>query len=460
MKPFHMLSLCATWLAACAPASVYQDPVDQGSSAAADLGAADLASPPTVIEFLTDRPVEATATHLADWGMATILDPAIVADGTLEIHYCQAHFAAGSLALANLTTAIDAYNDIPGLAFHMSLVADPNAVQHPDLTTFAFPANAIYLDYDTLADNTTFAVTQHQACRAATVIGAPKPCTRAHIYANQTHYTTDSVPSTSPSVGVFMHELGHAFGQMHIDGSDAHPVSNNESMVYDRLTIHGPKYDSNDPRGTVIPAASLAFLLTYYADATPGLDTDELSVHQVMTLVDETSGAEVEFAPAKDFADGDRSLIAGLNETKWRWSSAGYFVTCADATKPVFLGRYSDLSTNRTDTRYSIAYSVSTVETPASTQFTRVATASLSSASSLSGFVTDFRQIDWKPPLTVGSGAAGLPASGPVALSKRQLTFAVDVDNNLAERHEHDNDWTVTLCLYPESDTACAAACK
>src|SRR5262249_19357854 len=152
-----------------------------------------------------------------------------------------------------------------GLGFAMTLVAEPNTTTHPNLATFTEPTNAVYVDYDDLASD-TYAATNWFDCGAAT--GAdPRPCSRAHIYANENHYTSDTNSATSPSVGVFMHELAHVFGEIHIDGSASKPVTDDESMVYDRLTIHGPKYDSDDPRGSNIPAASLVFLRNYYADS-------------------------------------------------------------------------------------------------------------------------------------------------------------------------------------------------
>lgn len=461
-----MTRACSLIAVAVAVASL--SPACVPSSGAPDDGPGAL-TPEAILDRLTVRAVEATQTHLLDWGNGQQMDPALVASGQLEVRYCEKHFPTGSQALANLKKAVDAYNQIPGLSFDLPVLPQPGtATAHPDLATFALPANAIYVDYDDLKPGAWAATSIVSAsCGAPTTSRGPRPCSKAHLYAAADKYDSDDAPldptALPPSVGVFMHELGHAFGQAHIvpDSDSGPPVLvDAESIVYDRVTIHGPKHHGEDPRETSIQAATLAFLRTSYADSSAGLDTDELTVHPVMGLADLVALSNVEITPAKDFSHGTASIADGLNETKLRWSaSRGAFVACATGQKPVWLGRYSDLSTNAVSKDYTIAYTVSSLEAPITTpsQWTRVSTKV--GLHTHDPGESDFRQIDWRNTLTITAAQANVPASGPTAMIKRKLGFVVDADNTVAERREGNNDWAVTLCLYPESDTACAAAC-
>lgn len=417
-----------------------------------------------VTDRLTVRKVEATDTHLQDWGNRKMIDSALAADGTLEVHYCEKHFPTGSQALANLKTAVDAYNQIPGLSFAIPVLAEEGtSTTHPDLSTFEVSKHTIYVDYDDLKDGAWAGTSLPTgSCHKPTTADAPLACNKAHIYAAADKYESDDHPFDTnyppPSVGVFMHELGHAFGQGHMDAFTVDP----ESMLYDRVTIHGPKHHGDDPRETYIQAATLAFLRTWYSDSSTGLDTDELTAHPVMGLADLTTGEEVEFTPAKDHIQGTRTLSDGLNETKLRWDSArGSFVACSTGEWPLWLGRYSDLSTNAVSKDYAIAFSVSTVEAPTTSspsQWTRVATRS--GLHSYDAGESDFRQLDWRRTLTITAANVALPSGGPAVMTKRKLGFAVDPDNTVVERREGNNSWSVTLCLYPESDAACAAPCE
>lgn len=41
-------------------------------------------------------------------------------------------------------------------------------------------------------------------------------------------------------------------------------------------------------------------------------------------------------------------------------------------------------------------------------------------------------------------------------MTRRKLRFRADASSALTERGEGNNEWSVSLCLYPTSDTACS----
>ncbi|HMG54027.1 MAG TPA: hypothetical protein VK601_11100 [Kofleriaceae bacterium] len=424
----------------------------------------------TQVSITTTRGITTTANALADWGGGKQIDPAIVIAGTLTVRYCQEHFPAGSTALANLISALDAYNAVAGVAIHITdIAAAPGTATHPaNLATFAAPSNAIYIDYSYAMDPGAFAGTGFDSCDAST----PRKCTQAHTYVNGNTVVTDTDVFNSddaPSVGVFIHELGHVFGMQHInEGNDSVVLANPSNMWFDRTTVHGNKYQRNDHRTAVIQAATHAFLLAYYPAASSGaLGTDEIVAHHNMSIADTSTptATHIEFNPSKSYTawGTGAALIADKNETKLRWNPLaetgtgvlGAFEPCTGTgTLPRWFARMSETSTSTVNTPFEAVFQVSTTE--AATVWTTVAERTFDSY--LAG-QTEFRQIDWERTFPISAASAGVTGgAGITAITSRQLRFKADSTNVLAERNEQNNDWHVNLCLYPASDTTCQNA--
>jgi hypothetical protein len=239
-------------------------------------------------------------------------------------------------------------------------------------------------------------------------------------------------------------------------------------MIYDRTTIHGNKFMSDDFRGTVIQAGTLAFLLAYYPSGiTAGLATDEIVVHQNMSLTDLTDDLHpkhIEFDPAKTYSGWGQagSLITNLNEVKLRWNPAaangtaspGAFEPCKSAgTQPRWIARMSDTSISHTNTPFLGVFETSTTETggPWNT------VASWTFDSHVAG-QTDFRQIDWDQSFYISAADVGVAGgAGITAKTLRKLRFRADSTHALTERDEQNNEWQVGICLYPATDTTCAS---
>ena len=320
------------------------------------------------------------------------------------------------------------------------------------------PSNAIYVDYDDTLSSGVFASTAHPlaSCDAS----SPRQCTQARIYVNP-----DSVPAgDAPSIGVFMHELGHVFGLQHINEDDDSVVlSNPATMSLDRTVVHGNKLHSDDFRSTVIHAATLAFLQHYYPEPNdPDLETNEIVTHRNMSLADASGSMHIEFNPSKSYTDWGTggALIADKNETKLRWNPAaengaggfGAFEPCTlPGTLPRWFARMSDTSTSTVNTPYQARFQVSSLETGGT--WTTVAERSFDSHNAAQ---TPFRQIDWEKTFPLSAAAAGVVGgAGITTMTRRRLRFEADSTNVLAERNEGNNEWWVNLCLYPASDTTC-----
>lgn len=349
------------------------------------------------------------------------------------------------------------------------IAAAPGTSTHPaDLTAFAAPSHAIYIDYSYALDPGVFAATAFDSCDSST----PRRCTQAHTYLNGNTLVTDTDffnSDDAPSVGVFVHELGHVFGMQHINEDDDSIALNNPSnMWFDRTTIHGLKFQRDDHRNTVIQAATHAFLLAYYpAASSTALATDEIVAHHNMSIADTTTtpAMHIEFNPSKSYTDWGTgaALIADKNETKLRWNPQaqtgtgvlGAFEPCtAPGTLPRWFARMSETSTRTVNTPFEAVFQVSTTE--ASTAWTTVAERTFDSY--VAG-QADFRQIDWEKTFPIPAAAVGVTGgAGITTMTTRQLHFQADSTNVLAERDEQNNDWHVNLCLYPASDTTCQNA--
>ena len=417
----------------------------------------------TTTSIVTTRGVNLTANVLADWGTGKQISAAIVGNHTLKVRYCAAHFPAGSQQLANLSAALGAYSGVPGVAINLTdVAAAAGTTTHPDLTTFTLPADAIYVDYSPSLASNVFASTLHPA--ASCDSSSPKQCTQARLYVNSNLVTTDP-----PSMGVFMHELGHVFGMQHInEDDDSVTLLNPDDMWFDRTTVHGNKYQSNDFRGLVITAGTLAFLRQYYAATTTGtLGTDEIVAHHNMSMVGAPVGSvtpHYEWDPAKAYGGWGTAgaLVAGLNDVKLRWNTTadvgtgvpGGFEPCsAPGTLPHWFARMSETSTNTVDKLFEAVFEVTNSDL--ATTWSQVATRTFDSY--VAG-QAEFRQIDWDRTFALAPAAFGLPAAGITATTFRKLRFRADANNSLAERNEVNNEWQVNLCLYPSGST-CSAAC-
>jgi hypothetical protein len=409
---------------------------------------------------VTTRGVYLSANVLTDWSWGTQISPTIVGNHTLKVRYCAAHFPPNSPQLTNLTAALNAYSGVAGVAINLTDIApEPNTATHPDLSTFTLPADAIYVDYKPNMSDYASTVHPPASCDSA----SPRRCTQARLYVNADTYIADS-----PSKGVFMHELGHVFGMEHINGpNDGVALINPWDMWFDRTTIHGNKLDSDDFRGLVIHAATLAFLRNYYPATTNGtLDTDEIVAHRNMSMVGDEAGGitphfEWDFARSFEGWGTGASLVDGLNEIKLKWNptadvgggQVGGFEPCsAPGTLPHWFARMSETSTNTVDTLFDAVFEVTNND--AGTNWTQVASRTFDSY--IAG-QEDFRQIDWDRTFPLSAAALGTPSTGVTTRTVRKLRFRADANNSLTERNEANNDWEVTVCLYP-STTSCSSA--
>lgn len=419
----------------------------------------------TTVSIVTTRPLVLTASTLADWNSDKQISPTIVANNTLKLRYCAYHFPAGSQALANLTTAINAYSGAAGVAINVTdIAAAAGTSSHPNLSTFTLPANAIYVDYDNIGAGAYASTALPSAsCDAS----SPKRCTQARIYVTDTApgFTNPTVVSDASSVGVFVHELGHVFGMKHINEDDDSVAQLNPSaMAFTRTTVHGNKTQADDFRGNVIQAGTLGFLRTYYAaTGATTLGTDEIVAHRNMSMVSGTT--HIEWNPSKSYGGWGTAgaLIADKNETKLRWNPAadvgtgvpGGFEPCTAAgTVPRWYAQMSETSTNTIDKLFQAVFEVSNNDL--ATTWTQVATHTFDSY--VAG-QADFRQIEWEKTFALSAAAFGLPGgAGITASTTRKLRFRADASNALAERNEVNNEWQVNLCLYPASNTTCQNA--
>jgi hypothetical protein len=413
------------------------------------------------------RDINLTADVLADWTSNNQISAALVTGHTLKVRFCAEHFPQNSVQRANLIAAVNAYSGVPGVAINLVDVAEqPNTQTHPNLATFTLPADAIYIDYSPNLANDVDASTDFASCDTA----SPQQCTRARIYVNANHHATDP-----PSKGVFMHELGHVFGMVHINEDDDSVVLRDpQDMWFDRTTIHGHKYESDDFRGLVIHAGTLAFLRHYYAATTDGtLGTDEIVAHRAFSFVGDTIilaagpvAPHYEWDPAKTYGWGTGgSLVApDLNEVKLRWNSTadvgtgvpGGFEPCSQAagTLPHWFARMSETSTNTVDKLFEAVFEVTNSD--AGTTWSQVATQIFDSY--VAG-AADFRQIDWDASFPLSAAAFGLQPANPTTMLHRKLRFRADANDSLIERNEANNDWEVNVCLYP-SNSWCLAPCE
>jgi hypothetical protein len=393
-----------------------------------------------------------TADVLEDWSRPSQISQNLIASHTIVVRYCAYHFPKNSQALANLKTAIAAYNAIPGLTIEITDIAEePDTQHHPDMATFAPPDNAIYFDYDNIKKG-AYAATSKRNCNHA----SPQQCTKAHIYVTDTSpaFTNPRNIDEAPSVGVFMHELGHVFGLAHIDDvrDDGTPLAKPIYRGIDRTTIHGWKTQEQDYRSDLIQAGTLAFLRSYYADDTVlGLDTDELVADRNMsTVVDDAS--HVEWNPAKTYTRGDTTPIDDLNETKLRWNSAdNTFEPCNYyGTLPRWFAKMSETSTNATNKQFDAAFEVTNND--AGSSWTAVGTETFDSTGT-----HDFRQLDWERTFKISLADIGVTKISDVV--DRKMRFRADSGNDLTERDEGNNEWWVNVCFYPESSTSCSRTC-
>jgi hypothetical protein len=412
------------------------------------------------------RGLNPTAADLGDWANSRQLSPALVADGSLSVQYCEEHFPDGSQALINLKEAVATYSAIPGVAVSLTVSAAAGSSTHPaDVEAFV-PAEAVYVDYAYDMEPGAWAGAKARSCTAGT--GSIEACSRGLIKLNGDRYLTDTDPFDSgnaPSTGVFMHELAHLFGLSHIE-TDV-PPANASNLALNRATVHGHKRHGEDGRGTAVHALTMRFLREYYPDDSPGLDTDELTVHPNMVLADPTVPSVEEFTADKSYRRGSGlGLADGINEVKLRWNpllSGGAFEACAvPGVSPTWYAQFSEISTSTANTTFSAEFLVSTAPVPDTTEWTVVAT-----RSGLNTYVAgqaDFRQFEWTRALTIRASDVDVPFWGPLGMVVRRLKFRVDAAGDVAERREGNNEWDVKICLFPQYEGGalndCSAACE
>lgn len=449
---FSLRALCAAALLV--PACTSEDSPDTLTETTQDL---------TTTSTITTRGVNTTANVLDDWGTGKQISAALVTGRTLKVRYCAAHFPATSQALANLKAALTAYSAVPGVAIDITdIAAQPSTTTHPNLTSFTLPADTIYVDYDALSEGYAATLLPNASCDSS----SPKQCTKARIYITDGSpgFLDPMVVAEAPSVGVFMHELGHVFGMGHLnEDDDSRVLLNPSDMWFDRTTIHGHKTQATDFRSNVIQAGTLGFLRAYYSDTSPGLQTDEIVAHRNMSVVD--GSTHIEFNPSKSYQGFGtaNAAIADKNETKLRWSATadvgggvlGGFEPCsAPGTLPRWFARMSETSTNTLNKAFQSVFEVT--NTDAGTSWSQVASTTFNSY--VAG-QADLRQIDWERTFPLSAAALGVSATGVTSTTYRKLRFRADATNALVERNEANNEWQVNICLYAATDTSCAAPC-
>jgi hypothetical protein len=396
------------------------------------------------------RGLNPTAADLAEWASPRQLSPALVADGTINVQYCEEHFPAGSQALRNLQDAVGTYNAIPGVAVHMEVVAAADSTTHPaDPAAFA-PADAVYVDYAYDMDPGAWAGASSSSCVTG---GALRACSKGLLKLNGNNYVSDTDPADSasaPSAGVFMHELAHLFGLSHIETDQ--PVVNPANLALARATIHGHKLHGTDQRGTAVHALTIRFLREYYPDSSGSLDTDELTVHPNMVVIDPGLRLVEEFTADKSYRRGSGvGLTDGLNEVKLRWNPTlhgGAFESCAvPGVDPTWYAQFSEISASTVNTPFDAEFLVSTAAVPDATQWNVVAT-----RSALNSYVAgqaDFRQFEWTKDFALTWQDVDVPVWGPLGMVVRRLRFRLDPQDAVAERREGNNEWDVKICLFP-----------
>lgn len=377
---------------------------------------------------------------------------ASMAQGGLQVKVCGYHLPAGSQNRANLVAAITAYNNIPGVSINIStnFLETSGHLASVDSGTYSNPVGHLFVDFDPTI-----------AAGAAASMGLGDDdgdgiYDRARLKISPTTFSHGpTTVSHAVSVGVFMHELGHAFGFSHPDSATDISLGK-----YQRVTIHGNKKNQNDFRGDHISALTIAKLRITYPDSNLGnLNTDELTVHNSLQRSAEANSNIAEFGMAKTYT---RELMSGkpltsyINDIKMKWdTSLSTFISCETDDYSHWFGQWSETSTNTSSKNYNVAFEISTVPQPGANQWSRLTTRVFST---YTAGQTEFRQHSWDKNFTISAAQAGTPTGGPTSMVRRKFRFLADADTQVNERREDNNQVMFNVCLYP-TGSACNADC-
>lgn len=401
-----------------------------------------VAGPDEVTSVEADMSVD---DNIRDWKASQMLDPSNAA--TLDVFVCPEHLPVGSPTRINLEAAIAEWNDLQGVQLFGTVRSLPGTWFHP----LSKPKNfvGVYVDYDDLDDGAAAQMSK-EAC-GISLDKDPAQCDRLYLDLDSSKYAqamaNPSEVDRAVAKRVFAHELAHGWGMGHPAPDDFDPQNSVATIEMDGASNHGDKYHEECRAWptTVGTAKDYAWMRHYYPSAALGdLGVDELIVHPIMSLaLTEDVTAELTFW--RGYVRGQISNWDHLNQTSVYWSPAAKtFLRCSDdAVEHEWMARFSEVSTNTTDTTFSVGYRLST-NNGATTWATLTEYGGVHSHLAN----TEFNQKTYLGDFTLDATNTGINPAKMAPTVERKLQFVADLYGNVVERSEGNNVLEATLCFF------------
>lgn len=407
-------------------------------------------------------------------GLRHFLNPAYADDFVVSV--CEDHFAVGSQGRINLEEALRKIDRVSGAAIGMTIEEGPHRCDAPIRfcpALYGSPvgkANTkerIHIEMAALSPHgTVFDATASVFHYFEDFNGSPEwkwggrdqPTPRKSDYVvlavqsiapkGYTDYTADPLGEVdkAPTVGVFAHELGHAFHFSHdndrlFPGTLARPLAerlfNGHASLRggDRNLFHAfdnPGGTQHDIRTGGVTAFSKALLRNYYPTAAPPARDakPQWYNHVVLILEDPDTGPDA--IVGATFADH--------NPAHLRYDAGGdIYRDCFTGNKPVYRMQYSDASSRDCN---------AVIEPEVTVAFVHKGTQLASRSHENQDCDHDFIQYDWSRTLTLRSSVLGTPPAG--GTSEELICGRVDPDKLIPEHAEDDNRRCVNVTLYAD----------